>query len=423
MKKSLIIISIFIFTIFSTNIAFWDCISGCKILSWPPDILNNYLRDLKKVINNYNSELVKNTPKTWLKKEYLKTKSEIIRSFNKMTSWDNYFTNFDFYVMYWVKNEYVPEIWRDYNLLEQEWTYLEKYYKKVLSSWYNDIILDSEKICQNIENCNLSWSALDILWKIYKNHDDIKNYFKLSILWKRNLFSWDLILVWKNFKDEFYDYYNENTTRNCSSCEWWFSDRITKKIKEISDLQETIKTWMKSWQDAIAMLDGSMSDREYERNERDLLKKELWKSASPINASEAILKNLDKYNGWWFSLKNNFITNSFDWVKNSITSQIDSFKDSILQNFKDNKDDVSTEGFIKSDLWLKNTSTIEEIIAEIYNKELPYAQLIDTSKEKLEWRLIELHYNLTQTIKTFNNSIKTSKKVCNDQWKWLWKCD
>jgi len=32
---------------------------------------------------------------------------------------------------------------------------------------------------------------------------------------------------------------------------------------------------MKSWQDAIAMLDGSLSDREYERIERDLLKKEL----------------------------------------------------------------------------------------------------------------------------------------------------
>jgi len=421
--KKILFTSIFLFTIFFSNIVFWDCNSGCMIQNWPPDVLNNYLRDLKKVINNYNTELVKNPPKTWLEKEYSKTKTEIIRSFNKITSWDNYFTNFDFYVMYGTKNEYVPEIWRDYNLLKQEWIYLEKYYKKALSRWYADIVLDSEKICAWIKNCDLSGSALDILWEIYKNHDNIKNYFKLSIIWKRNLFWWNLILVWKNFKDELYKYYNENTTRNCSTCEWWVFDRITKQIDKISNWQEATKTWMKSWQDAIAMLDGSLSDREYERIERDLLKKELWQSASPINASETVLKNLDKYNQWWFSLDNNFITNSFDSVKNSITSQIDSFKDSILQKFKNKKEDIPTVEFAKSNLWLQDTSKIEELIAEMYNKELPYAQLIDNSKEKLEWRIIELHYNLTQIIKTFDSSIKTSQKVCNDQWQWLWKCD
>lgn len=421
--KKFLFISIFIFNIFFTNITFWDCNSSCKILSWPPEVLSNYLRDLKRVINNFNSELAKVKPQTWAKKEYTKIKTEIIKFFNKITSWDNYFTNFYFYIMYGIKNEYVPEIWRDYNLLEQEWIYLERYYKKVLSRWYSDFVLDSKKICNWIENCDLSGNALDILWKIYKNHDDIKNYFKLSIVWKRHLFWWNLILVSNNFKDEMYEFYNENTTKNCSICEWWFFDRITKQIDDISNWQELARNWIKSWQEAIAMLDGSLSDREYEKIERDLLKKELQAQWLPINSSEIVLKNLDKYNNWWFSLDNNFITNTFDSVKDSVVSQINSFTDTILQKFKNNKKDVSIKDFTKSYSKLKDTKKIEELISEMYNKELPYSKLQDTSTEQLQWRIIELHYNLTQTIKTLDSSIKTSQKICNDQARWLWKCE
>jgi hypothetical protein len=46
-----------------------------------------------------------------------------------MLDWSSYYSYFDFYVMYSLKNEYVYEIWRDYNLLEKEGSQLDKYLK------------------------------------------------------------------------------------------------------------------------------------------------------------------------------------------------------------------------------------------------------------------------------------------------------
>jgi hypothetical protein len=33
-----------------------------------------------------------------------------------------------------------------------------------------------------------------------------------------------------------------------------------------------------------------------------------------------------------------------------------------------------------------------------------------------------MHYNINQAIKSLDWATKVAEKVCNDQWKWLWKC-
>ncbi len=424
MKKKLLISIFLIFTILQANIVFWACSDSCKIKNWPPDVLNNYIYTLRKVINNYNSQISKLKAKTWIQKDYSKTKTDIQTSFNKLINWDDYYTNFDFYVMYGTKNEYVSEIWRDYNLLQSEQKNLEKYYKKIISKWFDEQALDPTKLCNWIENCFLSGSALDVIMQITHNHENIMQYYKLSIIWKRILFSSDLMFVKTDFKDELYKYYNENTTRNCSKCEWWVYDRITKQIDKILNWQELARNWIKSWQDAIALLDGSLSKRQYEKVERDLLKKEVWSKWMSINASQSVLKNLDRYNQNWFSMDNNFITNSFDYIKYTVQSRIESFSETILQKFKTKTTtDIPISNFNNTKTDIKQTASIEQRIAQMYNMELPFAQIEDTSNEKLMWRIAELHYNLAQTIKALNWTVKTAQKVCNDQWRWLWNCE
>jgi hypothetical protein len=47
-------------------------------------------------------------------------KEEMRRLFNLSITWSDYFSYFDFFVIYPIQNEYIYEIWRDYNLLQQE---------------------------------------------------------------------------------------------------------------------------------------------------------------------------------------------------------------------------------------------------------------------------------------------------------------
>lgn len=425
MKKILLTFFTLTIVIFSSNIALWNC-NSCSISSWPAPVLSQYLTTLKKLSNNFSSEISKITPNTGVKKDASKTKRNIQKSFNKMISWDGYYSLFDFYVLYGSSNEYVPEVWRDYSLLKKESDALAKYYDRVMKRWYDTWNIDLEKLCTWIENCTFSSSEVfSVLWEIIQNHEAVMDYYRLSILWKRHLFQKEILFVGENFKDDLYSHYNEYTTTNCSSCEGNAFDRAKKQINIIVNWQQSAKDGMKSWQDAIAMLDGTYDEREYERRERQLLEQELRSKWLSMNASNNVLKNLDEYNqSGNFTKNNNFITNSFDYLKNSVKSQIVSFRDSILESFKNNpKNEVPLNSVVKIETNLYFTSQIEERIAEMYKMELPYASFQDNSVESLESRIMELHYNLTQAIENLDETVKISRKVCNDQWQNLWTCE
>jgi hypothetical protein len=34
-----------------------------------------------------------------------------------------------------------------------------------------------------------------------------------------------------------------------------------------------------------------------------------------------------------------------------------------------------------------------------------------------------MHYNLNQAIKVLDDVIETSQQICNDQARWVWKCE
>lgn len=424
MKKYIFTFMCIIISMSIHDITFWWC-SECKIKDWPPEVLTNYISNLKKVRTNISKTLLEQeNEKAKLKKDYDATKSKVNSFFNGIIDWDSYYSLFDFYVMYSAKNEYVMEVWRDYNLLENESKWMEKYLKYVTSKWLDNFKISKEKVCAEVENCNIEWNILDVIGELIKNHEAIKEYYRLSIVGKKDMFNKKMQLVEVNFTTHFWEYYNENTTKNCSLCEWASFDKIKQEITKITNRQQNAKDGIKSWQDAIAMLDGTKDKREYERLERDLLKRQLARDGTSTQSSQNALKNLERYNQWWwYSLNNNFITNSFDHLKNSVTSQIVWFRDSIVQQFRNaGKKSVPSQHFSTNRDDLKITKWVEETIKELYNRELPYAQLIDTSTDNLQWKIIELHYNMAQSINSMNKTKKVSEKVCNSQAQWLWNC-
>lgn len=424
MKKIILTFLISLWIILWNNITFWDC-NSCSISSWPAPALTKYLNNLKKLSHNFSSEISKLNPNNGVKKEVSKTKAGIQTSFNKMISWDGYYSLFDFYVLYGSSNVYVAEIWRDYNLLKKESDALSKYYDRVMKRWYESEEIDIEKLCSGIENCTFQRTdTLSVLWEIIENHELVMDYYRLSILGKRHLLKRNILFMEESFKDDLYEHYNEYTTQHCASCKWWALERAKKQIDIIVNWQKSAKDGMKSWQDAIAMLDGTYDIRAYERRERQLLEQELRSKWLSMNASNNVLKNLDKYNeSGWFTKNNNFITNSFDYIKNSVKSQIVSFRDSILENFRGNKKEVPLESLSTIEDDLNKTSQIEEKIAELYQMELPYASFQDNSAQNLESRMMELHYDLSQAIENLDSTVKISRKVCNDQWQWLGICE
>lgn len=424
MKKYIIwFFCIWIF--FSQNIAFWEG-GVCLIKNQPAPVLEEYIRNLKKVIQNFNTEVSKITPHPG-KVQIFQARAWILRSFNTSISWNDYYTLPYFYMGYGVRNEYVPEIWRDYYLLEREQKLLPNYHQMLLKRWYGDETIDPAKVCGWIPECKLqSTKVYDMLGEIIDAHNAMMSYYRLSILGKKWSFGWTLQFVPSNFISEFQLYYNEYTTHNCSNTEENFMYRVKKQTKLITQWQESAANGIEYWQDAIAMLNGTMDDKAYERRQRELLEQELNHQWTSLRASESILNNFDRYNdSGSFTSRNNFISNSFDYINQGVRSQIDAFRDTILSTFNRYEDDtgIPTTEFVTTQEHLWDLKWVDERITRMYQEELPYAQLQDDTNFNLEGRILELHYNLAQTIQALEKTIKIARKVCNDQWRWIWVCE
>ena len=242
-----------------------------------------------------------------------------------------------------------------------------------------------------------------------------------------------MILVDKNtFIPELTNYYNTFTLSECSICEGWFLHRVNEAIKQIS---ENFWDWNKGIQerkDALALVRGIDRDK-YLQREREVLIRELWRQWVSWDNSRVIVWNLDRYNEnsskkWnslGYSLDNNFLTNTFSSFLKNTKSQVNDFNESVLQSYK--KETDSGKVSLKELANIKNKITksqdLKREISELYQKELIFAHLQDNSTQKLQARIIWMHYHLNQAINNLNEALINSRKICNTQDKWKWKCN
>lgn len=423
MKK----ITIFFILILSLlpNITFWiESSEKCLISDWTSPVITSYIKNIRTVLSNVNSKLIKSTPDKSIIINYTKAKTLISRGYFSITNWDYYWSYFNFYVTYTISNEYVAPIWRDYNILENETKWLDKYYNYLINKWFLEISLKKEDICWNLENCNYEWNVIDILTKIKSELEYFKNYYRSTITnWWIVLDKTKIQLIPESFEEDFAKYYNAESTMNCSR-DGWFFERISKKAQEIIDWQKMSKDWIKSMKEAIALARWEWYwDKTYAEIEKELLQKELARQWVNPNQAEVMIQNLEKYNTSWFSKDNNFITNSFNYIYSSIKNQLNDFNKTVLETFDDEKKSTSVENFMDIKKWNELNNEIAKNIAEIYHTQIPNTSSQEELIDNVIWRLVKMHNNINNSIEVLDKTIKISQKVCNSQAFGKWKCE
>ncbi len=423
MKKIKIIIVII------ASIYFWQTYADCPIEN-TPEVLEKYITNVNKVISNISAIWYDSQKEKWVKKDAIYRSKKSLAILNELTDFKWYFSYFDYYVNYATVNEYVPEVWRDYEKINKISKNLERYMKLAISRWISWWVITREKICDWItENCNFEWKDIyEVIWKVINNNEKMLELYRLSITWKWQYFTNEdrinLSLIDKNsFFDEFKNYYNDTTTNKCSQKEWGFSDRISKAIESISNWQDLWKNWTKDWVYRAWLLkwDRYIWNLKTEEAERKLLQKELSRQWLSTSASEKMLKNLEKFNdSWWFSADNNFLQNTASYVYDRTSDQFGDFKETIKDSFKDKSwkevSNIPIKKLTEVGDKVASKEQIEKEIKGLYYKELEYIKMIDTTTESLEWRIIEMHINLTFANDALQKLIPLSEKVCNDQW-------
>lgn len=389
----------------------------CLIKDSPAPALSKYIENNKIVLKN----ITKGITNSGTKKSQ---NSNVLSMFNKIITWDNYGSYFKYYVSFPIANDVSSEVKRDYSMLDNEWKWLTEYLNKIIKLWYNNV--EIKNICEWIapEECSLEWTASKIVWELIKNQSAIINIYRLTVMWDTTEINKENILQLVDntkFIDELEKHYW--FWKNCTASDWSFFATIMEKIKKIEFKNDKYKGWIKEWKDAWNLLVWNKTDKKLEEN---LLKKELAKQWISWARAEAVIGNLKKYNqGWWMSIDNNYVANTFTNLAASIQRETREFKKDIFSDFW--KDEGSKTITITNILGKDDENTLTESIAkkvsELYNTELPFIAIWDTNTEMIRTDIIDMHNNLNKSIDILNNkTCEVAVKVCKDQDTQNWNC-
>jgi hypothetical protein len=316
------------------------------------------------------------------------------------------------------------EVKRDYSSLENEWKWLTNYLDKIIKLWYDNIVIDN--ICDWItsEECSLGWTSLEIVWALIKNQANIINIYRLIVMWDTTLEDEEKFFQLVNnstFIDELksnYWFWN-----NCAASKWSFFATIMEKIKNIDLKNASYKSWVKEWKDAWELLMWTKTDEKLEEN---LLRDELANQWISWSRADAVVWNLKRFNQtWWYSIDNNFITNTFKYLAKSIEREIKQFKKDVFSDFwKDsNTKTISINNILGKDDEHKLNTSIAKKVSEMYNNELPFIAIWDTNTEMIRVNIIDMHNNLNESINMLNKETCPNAKItCESQDSWNWNC-
>lgn len=422
MRKNILIILLLIINI-PLTFAEGDC-SSCTIKDAPAQVLQKYIESQKKVVSKIKSKA--QWKKDWLKLNVISER--FTKSINNLLDFDTYYDDFNFILLELFTS--VPkEVRRDKIKIENELTKVQNEIERSIKRWYSWINVSSKEICDWIDNCNLSWSVLELLTDVAKNNIKVLTLYKNSILWQ-NTVKEKFILVPDTFYQDLINSYNKATIMSCSQCKWGFFQVISEKVKKISDNMK--KTWdsTKYWKDAWNLLTWEITDAELKKLEKELLEKELARQWLTKSQSQIILNNLEKFYKktwwWWYSTENNFISNTISYITNSLWKYINTFND-VLSYLKE-------QDFISSRDWLEIKPLLDEKVKKdvtqaiylemwkVYSSLVKEASMQSIVDEKSLSELKKIHITLTKTISNLEKTVEPAQKVCKNQCLWIWNC-
>lgn len=428
MKKIIITFFVFITIINNTYAA------GCVIKDKSSPALLEYIENNRKVIKTISTQLSQDTTKESLGEniddEYTKTKSSSLKIYNQIFNFDSYYSYFSYFATFPISNEIPREVKRDYKLLESEWKWIKYYLDQIVKNWKSDLVI--KNICKDINvACDFSeeMTASEIIWKLTANNEAIMDLFRNAVIWEIYKNPTKLTLINNNFELEIQTNYGIVAYSKCSEEKWWFFETISTKIQEIWELNKEWKDWIQKWRDAIdLMLWNDTTNEKYSDAEKRLLKNELSKQWISWDSQSNMLDSLEKYNSEWLSKDNNFIKNTFNNTRVKLEKKLREFKNEVIWDFFEKKwwDSISINSTIVAQENSTDTNKIKEDIDKQYLELLNLEADSETNTANLRSRILNVHFDLANSINTLDWICPNSVKVCNqqDSWKWdCWKCN
>lgn len=428
MKKIIITFFVFITIINNTYAA------GCVIKDKSSPALLEYIENNRKIIKTISSQLSEDTTKESLSKniddEYNKTKSSWLKIYNQIFNFDSYYSYFSYFATFPISNEVPKEVKRDYKLIESEWKWIKYYLDQIVKNWKSELVI--KNICKDITvNCDFTeeMTAAEIIWKLTANNEAIMDLFRNAVIWEIYKNPTKLTLINNNFEAEIQTNYGIVAYSKCSEEKWWFFDTISTKIQEIWELNKEWKDWIQKWKDAIdLMLWNDTTNEKYSDTEKRVLKNELSKQWISWDSQSNMLNSLEKYNSEWLSKDNNFIKNTFNNTRVKLEKKLRAFKNEVIWDFFKKKtwDSISIESTISAQKNSTDTNKIKEDIDKQYLELLNLSADSETNTANLRSRILNVHFDLSNSINTLEWICPNSVNVCKqqDSWKWdCWKCN
>lgn len=417
-----IILTFLIFIAYSWY-AFWEC----SIESGTPEELKEYLQNISIITNNINNnwkkisierksklsdiEIIRNTELLW---------DEILRMWNISSEWwSEYDFDFKNLINELKEIERVTSVDRDLRIID---SYLEKISKYISNStrdlyWWE--ILKKEEICKNTKiKCDIDDSKINVLLiNIKKDVSKIRK----SILNKWKIEWWFLFDNEDKLKKSLTRNYKESNIEKCLMSKdsfWW---KVNKSISEISLNDKNSQKGIQKWKDSWALLIWQKSDREIERK---LLLNELRRQWVSEDNVKNMLSNLDNYNqNWWYSTRDNFLSNTFLSITSSLNRQANDFNNSLDKYFVNWKaEQVSIKEILETTKDIKKTESIKYDIILMYKTNISLISKDDWDVGKIMNKLAKIHTYIAKSITTLQKTIPISEKVCNDQCSGKWIC-
>jgi hypothetical protein len=160
--------------------------------------------------------------------------------------------------------------------------------------------------------------------------------------------------------------------------------------------------------------------------ERNILAKELQRQWLSTNQKKILLDNLDEFNdNNFYSLENNFVTNSFESIVDAWREIKDWFKEATKWLFsEENTEEINKNASVW--LWTFQTQTENNLTTEsiksrldiLYNKQKNFTAIEDYQANSIISEIIQIHQSLNNT--AFKCELAVT--VCESQWAWKWNC-
>jgi len=149
-----------------------------------------------------------------------------------------------------------------------------------------------------------------------------------------------------------------------------------------------------------------------------------YNQATEYNEENALSENPTENLSTWNPLDNT-LRNTFSDIANpwSIAYQVDLFEESVLQNYESGeKESIPILVLQSAQTNLEISRKISERVWALHTMQKSMNITQDTSATKLQAKIIAMHKSLASAITKLNKTRAKSEKVCDAQWKWIWKC-